>query len=81
MGSLTPSRPDSLTRRILLTDLREAQNHLYRILHEVLVGQVYVISPPGIPVAELRTRENRKRTARSSSRAMESESRQNRKST
>lgn len=40
----------------------EAKTHLSRILHEVSEGEVYIISRNGVPVAELRKRENTKRT-------------------
>ncbi len=40
----------------------EAKTHLSRILEEVEHGEVYIISRNGRPVAELRRREERKRT-------------------
>ncbi|MDA3950611.1 MAG: type II toxin-antitoxin system prevent-host-death family antitoxin [Spirochaeta sp.] len=40
----------------------EAKTHLSRILQEVSEGEVYIISRNGVPVAELRKREQKERT-------------------
>lgn len=40
----------------------EAKTHLSRILDEVSRGEIYIISKNGVPVAELRKREERPRT-------------------
>lgn len=40
----------------------EAKTHLSRILQEVLEGEIYTISRSGVPLAELRKREEKKRT-------------------
>ncbi|MFW6252925.1 MAG: type II toxin-antitoxin system Phd/YefM family antitoxin [bacterium] len=41
----------------------EAKTHLSRILQEVSEGETYIISRNGVPVAELRKREEKKRSA------------------
>ena len=40
----------------------EAKTQLSRILQEVSEGEVYIISRNGVPVAELRKRDEKKRT-------------------